>query len=101
MELSKPCELSKFKPNSGGYPVIRADGKVRYHHIVICEAMNGPRPKGEEASHLCGNKRCVEPTHLIWETPIENNARKSYQSKHNSAIAGEEGAKKYRERNQL
>lgn len=35
---------------------------------AVLEACAGPRPDNwHEASHLCGNARCINPEHLLWE----------------------------------
>ena len=62
-----------------GYPV----GKGRkewgrpFGHLAtrICEEVHGPCPDGMECSHICGDKNCVNPTHVCWETHDENIAR--------------------------
>lgn len=44
---------------------------------VMCELIHGPAPLGHEASHLCVDEWCcVCPDHLMWETHIENCARR-------------------------
>ena len=49
----------------------------RRAHRHACYVANGEPPTPEhEASHLCHNRLCVNGSHLIWETPAENNARK-------------------------
>lgn len=58
------------------YPTIYRDGRTRNVHVVVCEHTHGPRPPGLEASHTCGNGRCVNPRHLVWEAPKPNHARR-------------------------
>ena len=56
-------------------------------HQYICQAVNGPRPNPEyHAAHNCGNKWCVNPAHVRWATPAENNADKII---HGTAQRGE------------
>lgn len=62
----KPCKIWNGKVNSAGYGP---------NHVKACIEHNGPRPEKHDASHLCHNKRCYEPTHLIWETRANNMRR--------------------------
>jgi hypothetical protein len=42
----------------------------------VCEEKNGPPPTStHQASHICGVSMCVNPDHLLWETPSQNMAR--------------------------
>lgn len=61
-------------------------GRTIQPHVVACVASCGPRPEGMEASHLCGNGRCINPRHLLWETHPENCRRRRY---HGTQPAGE------------
>jgi hypothetical protein len=44
-------------------------------NIVAFVMGNGGRPAGD-SSHLCDNRNCVIPSHLIDESSVRNNARK-------------------------
>lgn len=42
-------------------------------HRLVLQAMVGPPPPGlNEAIHLCGNKMCLCPAHLVWGTHKAN-----------------------------
>lgn len=69
------------------YPRIWTERGSVGAHQYICEAVNGPRPSPKHhAAHNCGNKWCVNPAHVRWATPVENNADKV---KHDTAQRGE------------
>lgn len=57
-----------------GYGCFRRDGHTYYVHSTICERVHGPRPPGHEAAHTCGVHACVNPRHIRWATPTENQA---------------------------
>jgi hypothetical protein len=50
--------------------------KLRYTHIAL--AINGQYPTHplDECSHRCHNKKCINPSHLVWEPKWRNNKRK-------------------------
>jgi hypothetical protein len=53
----------------GGHCVVAA-------HRFIYEAAYGPIPDGLTVDHLCGNRRCVRPTHLE-AVPLKVNIQRS------------------------
>lgn len=74
----KPCKDHGMRADYGYADAprsIRGSDERKRLHVITCEMQNGPRPEGHEASHLCHNKRCWEPTHMIWETSSENKLR--------------------------
>jgi hypothetical protein len=61
----KPAPCGYFQKYIGNY-------KNEYIHRLIYEATNGDIPKGYHLHHLCDNKICVNPEHLIPVTPKEH-----------------------------
>jgi hypothetical protein len=62
-----------------GYGRISVAQRVTYAHRVMCFLAHGEAPTpGHHAAHSCGNGHlgCVNPNHLAWETPKQNNADK-------------------------
>jgi hypothetical protein len=58
----------------------------------MCELIHGSAPEGAEASHLCeDNWLCVNPDHLLWETKIENIARRDARRRFENAISIDAG----------
>lgn len=70
------CLIWPMSRDTRGYgQVCVGSGKVRKASRVMCELVNGPVPsRKHEASHSCGrgNKGCVHPRHLRWQTASEN-----------------------------
>ena len=57
----------------GGYARIKVGGKWRRVQRLVYEMFCGePIPEGEEVHHICQNKSCVSPAHLLALTPQEH-----------------------------
>lgn len=71
------CLPWPYSKNPTGYAATFRDGKTVYIHRLICEHVNGPPPEPRyQASHSCGkgHEGCVNPRHLRWKTPGDNQA---------------------------
>jgi len=52
-----------------------SDGRLTTAAFLMCEIAHGPRPGARhECGHSCGNGKrgCVNPNHLRWLTPTQN-----------------------------
>jgi hypothetical protein len=61
-----------------GYPHIRENGKHKGAHVVIYEKHFGKVPRGMVVKHLCNNKKCVNPKHLMCDT-YSNNTKDAFK----------------------
>jgi hypothetical protein len=57
---------------SHGYGAIQMWPKVQRAHRVAYEYFVGPIPIGKLLRHICDNKRCVNPAHLLPGTKSDN-----------------------------
>lgn len=69
------CLIWPYADDGHGYAQFNHKGKQTKVHRFICIEVNGLPPEfNSEAAHSCGNgnKKCVNPKHLRWATPVEN-----------------------------
>jgi hypothetical protein len=75
-EPNTGCWLWAAADDGRGRPFFRIDGVTTRAYKLTTELEHGPCPAGKECSHLCDQKICVNPDHIIYETTQQNNARK-------------------------
>lgn len=70
------CHITNYVPAANGYVQVRWRGVKYYCHLLaaVMQMQRHPMP-GEEASHLCGDKRCVRPSHMTLESGALNKTR--------------------------
>ena len=64
--------LGALTPN--GYGIIWDDSRAKNVHRVAYVLKYGPVPKGLELHHICKNRNCINPRHLI---PLSPKAHKT------------------------
>lgn len=73
------CLIWPFARNAAGYAVATLNGVSSGAYRHICLLAHGEPPSDQHhAAHTCGNGLggCVNPKHLRWATPSENNQDK-------------------------
>lgn len=67
------CLLWPFSCCTPGYGAFNFEEKKYLAHRWMCQRIHGDPPgDGYHAAHSCGNRRCVNPSHISWKSQREN-----------------------------
>ena len=70
---SSVCLEWPFRKDHSGYGMISKEGGTTGAHRMMCLLAHGQPPTAiHHAAHSCNNPSCVNPSHLRWATPSEN-----------------------------
>ena len=69
---SNGCWNWQGSQNPGAYGLVSFKGKLMLTHRLFYKLFNGPLYKGMVIRHLCGNRQCCNPAHIVQGTQKEN-----------------------------
>ncbi len=85
------CWIWQFNRVAKGYGLVLWQGRMSYANRIVCELAHGEPPSpSHHAAHSCGKSSCINPHHLSWKTPKENEADKHI---HGTSSQGEGNAR--------
>lgn len=77
------CWLWTGKQNDHGYGIFTISSQQYRAHRVVWEVINGPIPGGKLVRHMCDQRMCVNPAHLVLGTAQDNAADAARRSRIN------------------
>jgi hypothetical protein len=80
------CLTWPYSVDLNGRGSVWVDGKSEQASRFLCTLAHGAPPDSEhEAAHICGkgHEGCLNPRHLKWKTPAENQADRLIHGTHN------------------
>jgi len=81
-DISGECWEFKGTRDTHGYGIFSYFGKNKRAHIWSCEIKNKRSRENEECTrHLCGNRICVNPSHLMFGSDKENAQDRLYHKR--------------------
>lgn len=79
------CWEWQARVDAKGYPHIQASGKYQRMYVAAFDLYVGERPDGWHVHHLCWNKRCWNPAHLVAVTPTHHALIHRWSPEHRAA----------------
>lgn len=84
--VHRDCKLFLGSKSNDGYGLKKlnppgtsgkaAQKNIVLHRLAYRSVTDVPIPEGYHVSHLCGQRACFNPMHLVAESPLLNNSRK-------------------------
>lgn len=81
------CVIWPFARINKGYAKFTRNGHTLLVHRELCILVNGSPPNDKHhAAHTCGKGKqgCVNPLHVVWKTPQQNEEDKHVHGTHTS-----------------
>lgn len=96
--VDSPCHEWTGLITTQGYGHVRIFGKQTAPHILACEIKNKQqRPKDMVTRHLCANKKCCNPDHLVFGTHSENSLDSIRHGSRAASVTNEEIVREIRQ----
>ena len=73
---------------ANGYPAAKHEGRTVYAKRLMWEEANGPICEGAVVVSTCGERTCIEPSHLALSAPGRYAGSKDSQGKYTSEPEG-------------
>ena len=71
--IAASCLIWRGGLDTGGYGVLRIDGRRELAHRAVYRQTRSSIPEGLEILHLCNRRSCVQPAHLYTGSQAANN----------------------------
>lgn len=81
------CWFWQGAPDASGYGKVRVRGKSMNAHRAVYQWLVGEIPEGRMLHHVCEERRCVNPRHLIPVTQREHQEHHDYKGNRHAAEA--------------
>lgn len=88
-EREGECLLFVGHRNHDGYGRICRDGKLVFVHREVWKEKNGEIPGDKVVMHRCDRRNCIEDSHLLLGTQVENIADMDRKGRRRSLIGSE------------